>query len=101
MADKNGASIVPGLKNAIRPIKHIGVLGRVVFQVDNNKINAACAEEFVMIVVVGAVMAPVVIVSTEMPLAKELIIEKSAAGDITHRALIVITYGDAIRNSVL
>src|SRR3954471_13924739 len=92
---------MPGLQDAVRPIEDVRVLVGIVFEVENDEIQSARAEQFVMIVIVGAVVTTVVVVSAKMGFAKKLVVELSVAGRITDRALVMIAHGHTVGDSVL
>jgi len=101
VAHDNGPAIGIGLQHTVGPRQNrrVGRHRRVVFKIDHDKIHAAGAEQIVMIVIARAIVAAVVVVGQEVRLSEVLIVKRRRASSAAAGRLIVIAYGDAIRNA--
>ena len=80
MAENDSVAVGVGLQQAVAPAQLRRVRTGVVFEVQGNEVQTACAEQVEVIVIGGSIMAAVIRPSREVGDTEELVVEGGGAG---------------------
>src|SRR5918993_3011556 len=101
MGGKNSATIAIDSQQVICPVQNTLLRSGVVFKMDNDEIQSARAEQFVVIIVIGTIVTTVIPAPIETRYSKVLVVLGGcSAAAAANRRLVMVAHRQAVRNAI-